>query len=66
MLFIISTPVLMKQRSLKNVNNCFKTNIYAYLETSGGQSSDLHLNVVHYFNTRVNETAQFKKCKQLF
>ncbi len=28
------------------------TNIYSYLETSGGQSSDL--NAVHFFNTRVN------------
>ncbi len=45
----------MEQRTLKNVNNCLNTNnIYSYLETSGGQSSDLHLNVVHFFNTRVN------------
>jgi hypothetical protein len=28
----------MKQRILKIVNNCFNTNIYSYLETSGGQS----------------------------
>jgi hypothetical protein len=25
----------------KNVNNCLNTNIYSYLETSGGQSSNL-------------------------
>jgi hypothetical protein len=25
---------------LKNVNNCLNTNIYSYLETSGGQSSN--------------------------
>ncbi len=25
---------------LKNVNNCWNTNIYSYLETSGGQSSN--------------------------
>ncbi len=25
--------------------------IYSYLETSGGQSSNVYLNVVHYYNT---------------
>ncbi len=40
----------------KNVNNCLNTNIYSYLETSGVQSSSLHLNVVHFFNTSVNKT----------
>jgi hypothetical protein len=30
------------------------TNIYSYLETSGVQSSNPYLNVVHFFNTRVN------------
>ncbi len=39
---------------LKNVNNYLKTNIYSYLETSGGQSSNLYLNVVHFFNTSFN------------
>ncbi len=29
--------VTMKHRTLKNVNNCLNTNIYSYLETSGGQ-----------------------------
>jgi hypothetical protein len=38
----------------KNVKNCLNTNIYSYLETSGGQSSNLYLNVVHFFNTNVN------------
>jgi hypothetical protein len=33
----------MEQRALKNVNNCLNTNIYSYLETSGGQSSNLHM-----------------------
>ncbi len=28
----------MEQRILKNVNNCLNTNIYSYLETSGGKS----------------------------
>ncbi len=38
----------------KNVNNYLNTNIDSYLETSGGQSSNLYLNVVHVFNTSVN------------
>jgi hypothetical protein len=38
----------------KNVNNCLNTNIYSYLETSGGQSSNPHLNVVHFLNTRAD------------
>jgi len=37
----------MKQHDLKNViNNCLNSNIYSYLETSGGQSSNQCLNVV--------------------
>ncbi len=44
----------MEQHTLKNVNICLNTNIYSYLETSGGQSSNPYLNVVHFFNTRVN------------
>ncbi len=38
----------------KNVTICLNTNIYSYLETSGGQSSNLYLNVVHFFNTSVH------------
>jgi hypothetical protein len=44
----------IEQRSLKNENNYLNTNIYSYLETSGGQSCNLYLNVVHFFNTSVN------------
>jgi hypothetical protein len=44
----------MEERALKNVNTFLNTNIYSYLETSGGQSSNLHLNFVHYFNTSVS------------
>ena len=40
--------------ALKDVNNCLNTNIYSYLETSGGQSTNLDLNVVHFFNVSVN------------
>jgi hypothetical protein len=32
----------------KNVNNDLNTNINSYLVTSGGQSSNLYLNVVFY------------------
>ncbi len=45
---------LMEQCTFKNVNNCLNTNIYSYLETSGGQSYNLYLNVVHFFNTSLN------------
>ncbi len=44
----------MEQHTFKNENNNLNTNIYSYLETSGGQSSNLYLNVVHLLNTRVN------------
>jgi hypothetical protein len=44
---------IMAQYALKNVNSCLNTNNYSYLETSGGQSSNLYLNVVHFFNTNV-------------
>ncbi len=36
----------MEQHALQNVNNCLNTNIYSYLETSGGKSSNLYLNIV--------------------
>jgi len=45
----------MEQHTLKNVNNCLNTNNYSYLETSGGQSSNPYLNIVHFFNARVNK-----------
>jgi hypothetical protein len=38
----------------KNVNNCLNTNIYSFLDTSGGHNYKLYLNVVHFFNTSVN------------
>jgi hypothetical protein len=44
----------MEQHTIQNVKNCLNTNIYFYLETSGGQSFNLYLNVVHFFNTSVN------------
>ncbi len=46
----------IEQYTFKNVSNCLNTNIYNYLETSGGQSSNLYLEleVVHFFNASVN------------
>jgi len=44
----------MEQRTLKIVNNWLNTNIYSYLETSGGQSFNLYLNVVHFVNASLN------------
>jgi hypothetical protein len=38
----------MEQHALENVH-CLSTNIYSYLETSGGQSSSVYLNAVHFF-----------------
>ncbi len=40
--------------TMKSVKTCLNTNISSYLETSGGQSSNLYLNVVHFFNASVN------------
>jgi hypothetical protein len=42
---------IMEQHALKNVNNCLKTNIYSYSDTLGGQSSNLCINAVYFFNT---------------
>jgi hypothetical protein len=44
----------MEEHALEIVNNFLNINIYSYLETSGGQWSNLYLNVVHFFNTSVN------------
>jgi hypothetical protein len=44
----------MERHIFKNVNIYLITNICTYLETSGGQSSNLYLNVAHFFNTNVN------------
>jgi hypothetical protein len=43
----------MEQRAFKNVNNCLNTSIYTYFETSGGQSYNIFLDVVHFFNNSV-------------
>jgi hypothetical protein len=38
----------------KNVNSSLNSNIYSYLETPGGQSSNPYLNIVNFFNKRVD------------
>jgi hypothetical protein len=47
----------MEEHALNNVNNYWNTNISLYLEKSGGQISNLYLNVAHFFNTSVNKTS---------
>jgi hypothetical protein len=60
---ILSTPNIqlnayaMEERTFRNVNYYFNTNIYSYLETSGGQSSYLYSKIVHFLNTSVNKTS---------
>ncbi len=44
----------MEKRALKGANKRLNTNISPYLETSGGQSSNLYINTVHFFNNNVN------------
>ncbi len=44
----------MEQGAFENVNKYLNTNIYFYLETSGGQSSNLYLNIVYFFNNTVH------------
>ncbi len=45
---VASLTIKMEQLASKIVNNYFNTNIYSYLETSGGQSLNQYLNVVHF------------------
>ncbi len=51
---VIACSDTMEEHNLKSVNNGLNANIYSYLETSGGQSSNLYLKVVHFSNTSVN------------
>ncbi len=41
----------MEQHTLRNVNNYLNINVYSYLETSGGQSYNLYVNVSSFFST---------------
>jgi hypothetical protein len=53
-IYYITFMAIMEQRIFKNVSNCLNTNICSYLETSGGQNSNLYLNVVRFFSSSVN------------
>jgi hypothetical protein len=56
----------MEQSAFNNINNCLNTNIYSYFETSGGQSSNLHLDIVYFFNTMlIRHVWQLKKIVSL-
>jgi hypothetical protein len=44
----------MEQHVLKNVNSCWNTQNTFNLVTSGGQNSNLYLNVVYVFDTSIN------------
>ncbi len=52
--------LLVEHHALKDVNNCLNTNIYSYLETSGGQRANVYLNFVHFFNNSVRHLWQLK------
>jgi hypothetical protein len=57
-MFIITRVICRNgTANFKNMNNCFNATFYSYLETSGGQSSNQYLNVVHCFNTSVSKTS---------
>jgi hypothetical protein len=45
---------IMEECALKIVNIFLNTNIYSYLEISGGQSLNLYLNVVHFSTPVLN------------
>jgi hypothetical protein len=47
----------MEQHTFKNIKKSWNTKISFFLDTSGGQNSNLYLNVVHFFNTNVNYTS---------
>ncbi len=54
---VASLVIIMEHLTSKIVNKCFNTNIYSYLEISGGQSLNQYLYVMficHFFNTSVN------------
>jgi hypothetical protein len=52
---VCELPVMAQLNStLKNVNNGLNANIYSSLEPSGGQSSYLYLNFVHFFSASLN------------
>ncbi len=54
MAFFTWQSVGIEQQALRSVNKCLNTNIYSYLETSGGQSPNLYLNKVQAFISSLN------------
>jgi hypothetical protein len=49
-----ANPLNNGTATFKKFNNCMNTNIFSYLETSGGQSSNPYSNIVQFLNTRGN------------
>ncbi len=45
---------VMQQGTLNNVASSLNTKFYFYLETSGGQNSNLYLSVIYFYNTSDN------------
>ncbi len=56
----LGVSMIMEQHAFKNENNCLNTNIYFFLEPSGGQRYNPYLNVVIFFNTRVKLKSVYK------
>jgi hypothetical protein len=50
--------VIFLYNRTEHFNKCSNTNIYSYLETSGGQTFNLYLSVIRFFNTSVNWTSR--------
>ena len=53
-LSLSSAPASLEQDAPKNIKSCWYTIISFSLKTSGGQNSNLFLNVVHFFNASIN------------
>ena len=51
---IYTSGFLCCKQAILMERHTLKTNIYSYLETSGGQSSNPYLNSIHFFNPNVN------------
>ncbi len=50
----LTIPTCNGTACFKNVKNGLNTNINSVLETPVGQGSNLHLNVIHFFNNSFN------------
>ncbi len=54
----------MNQNTLKNVNNCWKAKTTFFLETSGGQNSNIYFRVVDL--TSITEYKTYKTAQNVF